>query len=129
FIGLTETMPAPPSGYRFTDPAEAAKSVLPDARQKADIVVALAKVSSEEATRIARAAPGIDVIIAGNSITIEQSFTTPFYVGQTLIAFTPFETRMLGEIRFYRGAQGKFTTKQRFVGLDELKVPEDPAAK
>src|SRR2546427_762648 len=75
FIGLTETMPAPPSGYRFTDPAEAAKSVLPDARQKADIVVALAKVNSEEASRIAREAPGIDVIIAGNSITVEPSFT------------------------------------------------------
>jgi|ERR1041384_465434 hypothetical protein len=129
FIGLTETIPAPPPGFRLIDPAEAAKQVTPDARRNADVVVALAKVSSEEAARIARAATGIDVIIAGNSISVEQSFTPPFYVGKTLVVFTPFETRMLGEIRFYAGAEGKFTTKQRFVGLDEMKVPEDPAAK
>lgn len=129
FIGLTETMPAPPPGFKLIDPAVAAKSAVPDARRNADVVVALAKVSAEEATRIAREAPGIDVIIAGNSVSLEQSFTPPFYVGQTLVVFTPFETRMLGEIRFYRAAQGKFTTRQRFIGLDELKVPEDPAAK
>ena len=129
FIGLTETMPEPPPGFKLIDPAEAARRVAPEARQKADVVVALAKVSSEEAARIAREAPGINVIIAGNSVSLEQAFTPPFYVGQTLIVFTPFETRMLGEIRFYRGAQGKFTTKQRFIGLDELTIPDDPSAK
>jgi len=36
---------------------------------------------------------------------------------------------MVGELRFYRGAQGKFTTKQRFIALDETLVPEDPRAK
>ncbi len=129
FIGLTETMPAPPPGLKLIDPAEAARRTVPEARKAADVVVALAKVSSEEAARIAREAPGIDVIIAGNSVSLEQSFTPPFYVGQTLVVFTPFETRMLGELRFYRGAQGKFTTRQRFIVLDEIAIPEDPAAK
>lgn len=129
FIGLTETLPGPPPGFKLIDPADAAKRVAPEARQKADVVIALAKVTSEEAARIAREAPGIDVILAGNSVSLEQAFTPPFYVGQTLIAFTPFETRMLGEIRFYRGAQGKFTTKQRFIALDELTIPDDPSAK
>ena len=129
FIGLTETMPAAPPGLKFIDPAEAARRTVPEARKTADVVVALAKVSSEEAARIAREAPGIDVIIAGNSISLEQSFTPPFYTGKTLVVFTPFETRMLGELRFYRGAQGKFTTRQRFIVLDEFAIPEDPAAK
>ena len=129
FIGLTETMPAPPPGLKLIDPAEAARRTAPEARKTADVVVALAKVSSEEAARIAREAPGLDVIIAGNSVSLEQSFTPPFYVGQTLVVFTPFETRMLGELRFYRGAQGRFTTKQRFIVLDEIAIPEDPAAK
>jgi hypothetical protein len=129
FIGLTETMPAPPPGLKLIDPAEAARRTVPEARKAADVVVALAKVSSEEAARIAREAPGIDVIIAGNSVSLEQSFTPPFYVGQTLVVFTPFETRMLGELRFYRGTQGKFTTRQRFIVLDEIAIPEDAAAK
>jgi hypothetical protein len=129
FIGLTETMPAPPPGFKFNDPAEAARRTVPEARKTADVVVALAKMSGEEAARIAREAPGIDVIIAGNSISLEQSFTPPFYAGQTLVVFTPFETRMFGEIRFYRGAQGRFTTRQRFVAIDEITIPEDPAAK
>lgn len=129
FIGLTETMPAPPPGFKLIDPAEAARRAVPEARKTADVVVALAKVSSEEAARIAREAPGIDVILAGNSVSLEQSFTPPFYAGQTLVVFTPFETRMLGELRFYRGAQGKFTTRQRFIVLDEFAIPEDAAAK
>ena len=129
FIGLTERTPAPPTGLKFTDPAEAAKRTVPEAGKNADVVVALAKVSSPEAVRIAREAPGIDVIIAGNAESLTESFTPPLYVGKTLIVFTPFETRMLGELRFYRGAQGKFSTKQRFIALDEALVPEDPAAK
>jgi hypothetical protein len=130
FIGLTETTPPPPPGFKFLDPAEAAKRIVPDARRQADLVVVLAKVTSQlEVARIAREAPGIDVIIDGNSESLEDAFTPPVYVGQTLIVFTPFETRMLGELRFYRTAQGKFTTKQRFVVLDEYMIPEDPAAK
>jgi hypothetical protein len=129
FIGLTETTPAAPPGFKFIDPAEAARRTIPRARSTADVVIALAKVSSEEAARIAREAPGIDVIIAGNSVSLEQSFTPPFYTGQTLVVFTPFETRMLGELRFYRGSQGRFTTRQRFIVLDEFAIQEDPAAK
>jgi nitrate/TMAO reductase-like tetraheme cytochrome c subunit len=130
FIGLTETAPNPPPGIRFTDPAEAARRTVPEARKVADLVVVLAKLKSQqEVARIAREAPGIDVIIDGNASALEDGFTVPVYVGPTLIVYTPYETRMLGELRFYRDAQGKFSTKQRFVTLDELLVPEDPSAK
>ena len=129
FVGLTETTPAPPIGFKFTDPAEAARITVPQARKTADVIIVLAKLSAAEADRVARETPGIDVIIAGNAESLAQSFTPPHYISQTLIVFTPFETRMVGELRFYRGAQGKFTTKQRFITLDEILVPEDPAAK
>lgn len=130
FIGLTETTPAPPAGLKFTDPAEAARRTVPEARKVADLIVVLAKVSSQqEISRIAREAPGIDIIIDGNAASLEDGFAPPVYVGPTLIAFTPYETRMIGELRIYRNAQGKFSTKQRFVALDETLVPEDPAAK
>jgi Cytochrome c554 and c-prime len=130
FVGLTESLPAAPAGFRFTDPAAAARRTLPEARKLADLVVVLAKVTSQaEVVRIAREAPGIDIMIDGNSRSLEDSFTPPIYVGPTLVVFTPFETRMIGELRFYRSAQGKFSTKQRFIALDEMLVPEDPAAK
>ena len=130
FIGLTETRPAPPPGLKFIDPAEAARRTLPEARKVADVVVVLAKVSSKtEIARIASEAPGIDIIVDGNAESLESGFTPPHYVGSTLIVFTPYETSMIGELRFYRNVQGRFTTKQRFVALDEILVPEDPAAK
>ncbi|HSE35764.1 MAG TPA: multiheme c-type cytochrome [Blastocatellia bacterium] len=130
FIGLTETTPDPPSGVKFTDPAEAARRTVPEARKVADLVVVLAKIKSQpEVARIAREVTGIDVIIDGNASSLEDGFTPPVYVGPTLLVFTPYETRMLGELRFYRDAHGKFSTKQRFVTLDEMLVPEDPAAK
>ena len=130
FIGLTEPTPDPPFGVRFTDPAEAARRTVPEARKVADLVVVLAKIKSQQdVARVAREAPGIDVIIDGNASSLEDGFAPPLYVGPTLIVFTPYETRMLGELRFYRDTQGKFSTKQRFVALDEMLVPEDPAAK
>jgi len=129
FVGLTETKPAAPAGFKFIDFVEAARRSVPEAKKSADLIVILAKLSTADAARVAREVPGIDIIIDGNAESLAESFTPPFYVGKTLIVFTPFETRMLGELRFYRGAQGKFTTKQRFVALDEAMVPEDPVAK
>jgi len=129
FVGLTETKPAAPPGFKFTDCIEAARRSVPEAKKSADLVVVLAKLSAADAARVAREVSGIDIIIDGNAESLAESFTSPFYVGQTLIVFTPFETRMMGELRFYRGAQGKFTTKQRFIALDEALVPEDPVAK
>ena|SRR5215813_2351459 len=125
FIGLTETDPPPPTGFKFTDPAEAAKLKGIEAKQKADIVIVLAKVSTQEAARIAREASNVDVIIVGNG----ETFTPPVYVGRTLIVCTPFETRMLGELRFYRNPAGQFSTWQRFIALDEAAIPEDAAMK
>ena len=130
FIGLTETEPDPPRGLKFIDFVEAARHSVSEARKVSDLVIVLAKIKSQnEITRIARETPGIDVIINGNAGSLEDSFTPPVYVGPTIIVFTPFETRMLGELRVYRSAQGKFSTKQRFVALDEMLVPEDPTAK
>lgn len=130
FVGLTETTPDPPTGLKFIDPLEAARRIVPQARKKADLVVVLAKVHSQpEVAQIAREVPGIDIIIDGNAASLEDVFAPPIYVGQTLVVYTPFETRMLGELRIYRDMQGKFSTKQRFIALDEIRVPEDPEAK
>ena len=127
FVGLTEMEPAAPAGFKYIDAAEAARRAVPEARKRADLVIVLANARTEEAARIAREAPGIDVILASSSQANDLAFTPPITVGQTLIVFTSYETRMLGELRFYRDEQEKFSTKTRFIPLDEP-IPDDSAA-
>ncbi len=123
FLGLTGAQPAPPRGLKIIDPVEAARKSVAEAKQKSDFLVALAHVSTTEALNIARQVPDIDVIIAGNGDIITRSYDA----GQTLVAFTPYETRALGELRFYRDERGRFSIKDRQIVLDDL-VPDAPGA-
>jgi hypothetical protein len=125
FIGLTETVPAPPPGFSISDPAVAAKQAVESVRKEADIVVVLARVKPDEAARIAKQAPGIDILVATYADTVAEFFTPPARVGSTDIVYNSFETRMLGEIRFYRQQDGRFSTKLRYITLDDS-VPDDP---
>jgi 2',3'-cyclic-nucleotide 2'-phosphodiesterase (5'-nucleotidase family) len=124
FIGLSEQASNAPKGFQIGDPVEAAKRAVPEARKRADVTILLAHVKHGEAERIAREVPGIDVIIVGNAQADEQMFYVPFRIGTTLVAFTPFETRMFGELRFYRDEQSHFTVKDRYISLDGT-VPDD----
>ena len=121
FIGLAESSPDVPRGLKVVDPAEAARRVVPRARQLADVVVVLAHGKVAEVVEVARAALGADVVIAGTG----DMFTPPLRVGPTLVAFTPFESRLLGELRFFRDAQGKFSIRTRYISLDES-LGDDP---
>jgi hypothetical protein len=123
FVGITEARGSARKGFNITDPVEAARRVVPEVRQKADLVIALTYAGTTEAVRIAREVPGIDVVMAGNG----EMFTPPIRIGETLIVFTPYETRTLGELRFYLDAQGKFSTRERFISLDDA-AGEDAAA-
>lgn len=127
FIGLTETGTAAPRGFKFIDAIEAARRVVPEARKRADVVIALAYLKTEDASRLASEVPGINAIIAGNSQSDGSFFTPPLTVGKTLIVFTAYETRMMGELRFYQDAQGNFSVRTRYISLD-TEVPDDTAA-
>ncbi len=121
FIGLMEMTELSPL-IKFTDPVAAAKRFVPEARSKADVVVVLARLNAAEATRLAREVAGINVILTGTG----NLFTNSLRVGETLIAFTAFEARFLGELRFYKDRQGKFSVRDRFISMDPI-VGEDPA--
>jgi 2',3'-cyclic-nucleotide 2'-phosphodiesterase (5'-nucleotidase family) len=127
FVGLTELVPPAPRGFKYIDAVEAARRAVPEARKRANLVIVLANARTEEASRVAREVPGIDVILASSSQANDLPFIPPITVGQTLIIFTSYETRMLGELRFYCDGQEKFSTKTRFITLDET-IPDDPAA-
>jgi cytochrome c554/c'-like protein len=123
FIGLTEMTPSAPPGFRMADPIQAAGEVVPAASRSADFIIVLMRGAAADVLKLAREVPGIDVIIAGDG----NMFTAPMQVNQTLVAFTPYETRTLGELRVYRDKEGKFSTRARYISLDGG-VPDDPEA-
>ncbi len=127
FVGFSEAAGDLPAGFSIADPVTTARAVVPEARRSADFVIALAYVTPETATRLAREVQGIDAIIVCHPMANETLFTAPMQFGQTQVLFASFETRMLGELYIYRDAQGKFSTKARFISIDPL-VPDDAIA-
>jgi len=126
FIGLAEKLDVLPDGFKMLDPVEAARTVVSEARKKSDYVIVLAHVKTQDAPRIAREVSGIDVLISGGT-HLETVFVMPVKVGNTFVVYTPYETRMIGELRLYRNSQNQFSTRARFVSIDEV-IPNDPAA-
>jgi hypothetical protein len=123
FVGISDDQKQPAPGLKVQDAIESAKRIVPQARGEADLVIVLAHVSNDIATRIAQEVPGVDAVIAGNG----KEFTLPATVGRVSVVFTPYETRMLGELRFYRGPDGRYAVKSRFIGLDNT-IPDDKQA-
>ena len=124
-VGFTGALSAGESlpSLRVTDPIAALSATVAELRRKADVVVALVHMKTEDAVRVAREVKGIDVVIAGNG----ELFTPSLKIGQTLVVFAPSEGRMLGEIRFHRDGEGALHAKERFVSIDD-QIPDDPEA-
>ncbi|HKG23320.1 MAG TPA: multiheme c-type cytochrome [Blastocatellia bacterium] len=121
FIGLSSPEATLPPGLRLIDPVEAAKRVVPEAKKQADVVIVLAHLQTDPLVRIAREVTGIDAIINGSG----DIFKAPMRLGATFVAFTPFEMRTIGELRFYRDAQGRLSVWDRYISLDD-EVGDDP---
>src|SRR5205085_9574912 len=76
FVGLTEGKPTGMNqresiyaGFRINDPFEAARRVVPEARQKADMVIVLAYMPQDMAQRLASEVQDIDSIIVGRQMS------------------------------------------------------------
>ncbi|HYM00908.1 MAG TPA: multiheme c-type cytochrome, partial [Blastocatellia bacterium] len=127
FVGLSDD-PESSSGttsaaLQVTDPIQAVKKYVPEVRSKADVVIVVAHLKAAKAIEVAHATPGIDVLICGN----EDEFTRPIRVDKTLVVFTSYETHLIGELRFYRSAEGPFASKDRYITLDNT-LTDDPEA-
>jgi 2',3'-cyclic-nucleotide 2'-phosphodiesterase (5'-nucleotidase family) len=94
---LAENIEWPPtvSNVRWEDPVATAKRLVPELREKADIVVALTHLGVKEDNALAAAVPGIDVIIGGHSHT---ALAQHVWVGNTVIAQTGAYGRNLGRM-------------------------------
>ena len=132
-LGLTELKPTGMgddressfAGFRIEDPAAAAKRLLPELRQKSDVIVVLAYLSQGKARTLASQNPEIDTLIGANQINGTE-MTEHF--GSATIAYAHNQTKHLGEMRYYVKGDGVLANQtNRYVGLDK-EIPEDTLA-
>jgi Cytochrome c554 and c-prime len=132
FVGLTEGKPTGPNqqepayaGFRINDVFETAKRVIPQAKQKADLVVVLAYTAQEVAQRLASENPDIDTIIVARQLSLMNE---PDHFGRATITTAFNQTKYLGELRYYLRGDGTVENQlNRFVALDS-DIPDDPQA-
>jgi 2',3'-cyclic-nucleotide 2'-phosphodiesterase (5'-nucleotidase family) len=129
FIGLSDLPPdnfkerIAAGGFVIHDPLAAAKKVLAEVHDKADVTVIIGYLKRGTAVKLAQQNDNLDLIINsdGSGVTLD-----PLEVNNTLIVYAAKETKHLGELRFYTDDEGvvdRFTN--RYVELDEV-IPDDP---
>ncbi len=130
--GLTEPRPTGPNltestygGFQIEDPFEAAKRILPELKQKADIVIVLAYMPQVMAQRLASENAEIDTIIGARML---NSIEEPQHFNRATITYAYNQTKYIGELRYYLKGDAAIENQiTRFPGL-ESEIPDDPAA-
>ncbi len=121
-MGVKENIYA---GYQINDPFEAAKKIIPELKQKVDIVIALVYMDQAMAQRIATENPDIDTIVGAKKIHNREE---PQHFNRATIVYSFDQTKYLGELRYYLGGDARIENQvQRFIELDD-KIPDDPQA-
>ena len=69
-------------GLKFLDPIDSAMTVMAELEESADIIICLSHLGYEEDLKLAKAMPGIDIIVGGHSHTVLDK---PVKVGPTVI--------------------------------------------
>lgn len=132
-VGFTELKPAGMgdgressfAGFHIEDPVEAAKRVIPELKQKADVVVVLAYMSQGQARAIATANPEVDTVIGANQINGTEEAQ---HFNKATVVYSYNQTKYLGELRYYVKQEGAIDRQvNRHVGLDKG-IPEDAKA-
>ena len=116
------------------DPQDAARRIVPQLREKADMVLALNHIGLQEDRRLAAAVAGIDVIIGGHThTTLPRGNRVTGPDGRSvLIAQAGAYLSYVGRVDlFFQRERGKWTlddAQAQLIPLD-ASVPEDPAIK
>lgn len=131
-VGFTEGKPTGMNqreflyaGFRILDPFEAAKKVLPELKQKTDLIIALAYMPQDMAQRLASENSEIDTIIGARQINTQNPLD---HFNRATITYAYNQTKYLGELRMYVKEDGTIANQHnRFVALDS-DIPDDPNA-
>lgn len=133
-VGRTAAADAPDAApVTFADPVSRARQITADLRdrEKVDIVIALSHSGTagrrgrSEDERLARAVPGIDVIVSGHP---HLRLPEPIIVGSTVIAAVGARGEDLGDLRLKRGPDGRFQVVSYALRRVTEDLPEDPDA-
>jgi 5'-nucleotidase/UDP-sugar diphosphatase len=112
-------------GLTFLSPVETARSLVPELRRRADLVVCLSHLGLEEDRQLAAAVPGIDVIVGGHTHTFLES---PLQVGSTVIVQAGERGAVLGLLEL-EVRDGKVTSSSgRLLPVDGSAGEEREAA-
>jgi len=146
FFGLITSMVNDPPykaarelGLHQVDGIETAKKLVPELRQNADIVICLSHLGVYQDQKLAKAVPGIDIILGGHSHT-RLPHPTMVPVGTptaTSLAAVPIVQAFLWgsemgktDVIFYRdpttGAYSLMSCKGELISVDSS-LPDDPA--
>ncbi|HSE97315.1 MAG TPA: multiheme c-type cytochrome, partial [Blastocatellia bacterium] len=131
-VGFTDQKPVGPNqkesaiaGFVISDPFEAAKRVLPDLKQKADFIIALAYMPADMAQRLASENAELDTVIGARQ---QNSQEPAQHFNRATLTYAYNQTKYLGELRVYLDGQAAVENQiTRFIGLDAI-IPDDPAA-
>ncbi len=115
----------------FRDPVREAKRVVDvlRAQEKVDLVIGLSHAGTKpdpadsEDDAIAKAVPGIDVLISGHS---HSAFEAPRFAGRTILVSTGWGGDFLGRLEVSLGGAGKVEVASYALLPASPDVPEDP---
>lgn len=82
-------------GIQFADPIEVARTLVPELRKRADVVIFLSHLGYKPDLALAAAVPGIDIILGGHTHT---RLAEQVWVGDTLIMQTGAHGKALGRV-------------------------------
>lgn len=84
------------SPYRFEDPIETAKEIVPALRDQADIVIAVTHIGIKADEALAQEVPGIDLIVGGHT---HSALHKPLMIGGTSIVQAGWFAHFLGKVQ------------------------------
>lgn len=122
-LGLTNpgtpaiTKPENVRGLRFLSAMETVARYLPQLRQEADLIVVLSHMGVADDERLARSAPGIDVIVGGHSHT---QLHEPLRFGQTIYVQAGSSARFVGQLELVVDREGRIVSYTREGELVEM---------
>lgn len=128
-VGVTRFSPvwqkAGPDGSNLglAPPAEMLRGVLPELREKADVVVLLAAINRDEAVRLSREIPGIDFVFGAYGGIYDTAFRKD---GAAPVLYTGNQGRFAGETRVFLGAEGRVSDSQLYLHHLVARYPENP---
>jgi 2',3'-cyclic-nucleotide 2'-phosphodiesterase (5'-nucleotidase family) len=126
-LGDPEMTPGeqPPAGIEFehADPVETARQIVPELRARAEIVVLLSQLTSEDTESLIEQVPGIDVALFGRQPHWDE---WPGRIGQTITQSTGARGRFAGELVLVVDPSGRILQWGSHNARLDRVVPEDP---